>query len=88
MCLNKYIEITTPILSSTLINKVTSSPVNTLLHNHGLIPKLLNNKFNDCNNSPIKIKVPINKIKFGEVGYKFEKYFKNHRVFKGRIMEF
>ena len=33
------------------------------------------------------IKVPINKIKFGDVGYMFEKYFKNHGVFEGRVME-
>ena len=74
--LNKYIEITTPISFLTLINKVTTKPGNTSLHNPGMIPKILNKKFNDCNNSPIMIKVPINKIKFGDVGYMFEKYFK------------
>ena len=74
--LNKYIEITTPISFSTLINKVTTKPVNTSLHNPGMIPNILNKKFNDCNNSTIMIKVPINKIKFGDVGYMFEKYFK------------
>jgi len=85
--LNKYIDITTPISSSTLINKVTTKPVSNSLHNHGMIPNILNKKFNDCNNSPIRIKVPINKIKFGDVGYKFEKYFKNHGVFEGQVME-
>ena len=72
MGLNKYIDITTPISSSTLINKVTTKPVNNSLHNHGMITNILNKKVNDCNNSPIRIKVPINKIKFGDVGYKFE----------------
>ena len=57
------------------------------MHNHDLFPKYLNNKFNECNDNPTKIKVPINKIKFGEVGYKFEKYFKNHGVFEGCVTE-
>ena len=73
MCLNKYIDITTPISSSILTNQVSSKATNTSLHNYSLIPKYLNNKFNDCNDSPINIKVPTNNIKFGEVGYKFEK---------------
>ena len=85
--LNKCIEITTSISSSTLTNQVTSKPVNTSLHNHGLIPKYLNNKFNDCNNSPINIKVLVNKIKIGEVGYKLGKYFENHDMFEGCVME-
>ena len=78
--LNKCIEITIPISSSTLTNQVTSKLVNTSLHNHGLIPKYLNNKFNDCDNS-------INKIKIGEVGYKLEKYFENDDMFEGCVME-
>ena len=87
ICLNKYVGITNPISSSTLVYKVTSKPIITSLYNHDLIPKHLNNKFNECNDNPIKIKVPINKIKFGEVGYKFEKYFKNHGTFEGCIIE-
>ena len=87
MGLNKYIHITTPISSSTLTYKVTSKPVITSSYNHGLIPKYLNSKLNEYNNNPIKIKVPINKIKFGKVGYKFEKYFYNHGVFAGCVME-
>ena len=87
MDLNKYIEITTPISSSTLTNQVTSKPVYTSLRNHGLIPKYLKNTFNDCNNSPINIKVLINKIRVSEIGYKLEKYFENHDVFEGYVME-
>ena len=87
MGLNKYIDITTPISSSTSIYNVTSKPVITSLHTHDLIPKHLNNKCNECNDNPIKIKIPINKIKFGEVGFNYEKYFKNHGVFEGCVME-
>ena len=61
MGLNKYINITTPISSSTSIYNVTNKPVITSLHNHDLIPKHLNNKFNECNDNPIKIKIQINK---------------------------
>ena len=85
MCLNKNIDITSPISSSTLVYKITSKPIITSLHNHDLIPKYLNNKFNECNDNPIKNKVLIHKIKFGEVGYKFEKYFKNHGVLEGCV---
>ena len=77
MGLNKYIDITTTISSSTLTYKVTSKPVITSSHNHGLIPKYLNSKYNECNDNPIKIKVPINKMNLGEVGYKFENTLKS-----------
>ena len=36
------------------------------------ITKYLNNKFNSYNYRPIKLKILINKIKYEEVGYKFE----------------
>ena len=42
MGLNKYIDITTPMSYSTLINKVITKPVNNPLHNHGMIPNILN----------------------------------------------
>ena len=75
--LNKYIDITTTISSSTLTYKVTSKPVITSSHNYGLIPKYLNSKYNECNENSIKIKVPINKMILGEVGYKFENTLKS-----------
>ena len=87
MSLNKYIDITTPISSSTSIYNVTSKPVITSLYNHDLISKHLNNKLNECNDNPIKIRIWINKIKFGEVGYKYKKYFENHGLFEGCVME-
>ena len=71
MGLNIYIDITTPISSSESIYNVTSKLVITSSHNHDLIPKHLKNKFNECNDNPIKIKIPINKINFGEVGYEY-----------------
>jgi len=35
----------------------------------------------------VKVRIPINNIKFGDVGYKFEKLFKGYGKFEGCIIE-
>ena len=37
--------------------------------------------------SNLKIRIPINPIKIGAIGYKFKKYFKGHGWFEGRVSE-
>ena len=44
------------------------------------------NKFTKCRNS-IKVRIPINKVKIGDIGYRFEKNFKGFGIFEGCVVE-
>ena len=70
-CVNKYIQLTTPHSSTENIYNLVHKPLR--LHTTiQFTPKYFHNKFNNCNDDHIKIKVPTHKIKLGDVGYKFE----------------
>ena len=38
-------------------------------------------------NKPVKIRISVNKIKVGDIGYKFRKSFKGHGIFEGCVIE-
>ena len=62
------------------MNKSVKNPSNI----NSLIPIQLLNKFSY---SPVKIRIPINIIKFGNVGNRFQKDFKGYGNYKGRLIE-
>ena len=62
------------------MNKSVKIPPNI----NSLIPIQLLNKFSY---SPVKIRIPINVTKFGNVGYRFQKEFKGYGNYEGRVIE-
>ena len=72
MCLNRYINVNTLISSPIFFKKFLSKPVNTLLYKRRLAPKHLSKQFNLSVLNQLKIRIPKNLIKFGDIGYKFE----------------
>ena len=62
------------------MNKSVKNPPNI----NSLIPIQLLNKFLY---SPVKIRIPINVTKFGNVGYRFQNHFKGYGAYEGRVME-
>ena len=77
----------TSISSPTFFKKFLSKPVNTLLYKNGLAPKHLLNRFNSSVSIQLKSRIPKNFIKFGAVGYKFEKHFAGYGKFIGVITD-
>ena len=92
LSINKHTNVSTPSssqcnisstyqLNSTRIgNKLVKNPSSI----NGLIPLQLLNKFSY---SPVKIRIPINVTKFGNVGYRFQKHFKGFGIYEGRVIE-
>ena len=49
-------------------------------------PTQLLNKFTRFRNQ-IKVRIPINKVKVGDIGYRFEKNFKGFGIFEGCVID-
>ena len=88
--LNKYIDVSNPspsqLNANSTINfsdiKKADWPIKSLVSMDGFLPTQLLNKFTKCRNS-IKVRIPINKVKVGDIGYRFENNFKGFGIFEG-----
>ena len=91
--LNKYIDVSTPSSSQLNANstinfsdiKKADRSIKNSISTDEFFPTQLLNKFTKCRNS-IRVRIPINKVKVGDIGYRFEKNFKGFGIFEGCVV--
>ena len=92
--MNKYINLFTPSSSQLNANytinfsdiKKADRSIKSSVSMDEFPPTQLLNKFTKCRNS-IKVRIPINKVKVGDIGYSFENNLKGFGIFEGCVVD-